>query len=168
LARRKPLLQHLAIERLEGEVDARLVGRELVAGDAHVEVVEHHSAEDVRGGMIAHEQVPARPVHAALHRVALREAAVREAVHDARLLVDGLHDREGTRRAGERPSVAQHAAAGGEERGAVEDDPVVAHADDTGVERMEVAIALVETLGHGRERDVARVSPRSRAMTSRP
>ena len=39
----EPLLERLAVELLEGEIDPGLVGGQLVAGHAHLIVLEHHA-----------------------------------------------------------------------------------------------------------------------------
>src|SRR2546427_7784918 len=88
----KALLQHVTVELLEGKVHAPLVGRELIAGDANVEVVEHHAGEDVRGRVVAHQQVSAGPFQLALHGIVHGESGALEPVEHAALVLHGLDD----------------------------------------------------------------------------
>ena len=147
------LLQHRAVELLEREVHARLVGRELVPGHAHVVVVEHHAGEHVRGGVVAHQEVAARPVERAVHRGARAEPGPVDPVQDAVRGVHRLHDAERLAPGdGQRPLVAEHAAPGGEERRPIEVDAVGRCPGDARVELAEVAVALVEAFDHAEAR----------------
>src|SRR5665811_806732 len=136
------------------EVHASVVRLHVAAGDERLVVAEHDAAQDVQGGMHAHQRVAAIPVDRAGHRCASfgEWCGWIEEMDDVVTIALAAGNGIGGPIERERPMIGGLAATTGVERRAIEDDtvPVLVHADHPRVEFAQVAVGLEELIGSRR------------------